>query len=198
MSNNISETAAVNHARFKRTLVVEDDAHLCKALESSLHSYSDEVRVCSSIEEAEKMIADWHPDLMLLDFKLSDGDALELLAEVSQRSPFPVTIAISAYALPEETFQLAHFGVRAFLQKPINLSDLESALKHVSAEAPNLVPHLRNAVGSVGLKEMELCVRQTMLEEALGRVNGSRRGAAKLLHVSRQVIQHVLNKFKNK
>lgn len=195
MSDSASETATDKQKRFKRTLVVEDDPHLCKALTSSLDSYSSEIRVCCTINEAETVIEDWHPDLMFLDFKLSDGIALDLLGKISQRSPYPIIIAISAYALPEETFQLARFGVRTFLQKPINLADLEATLDRVSADIPNLVPHIRTAVGAISLKEVEQCVRQTMLEEALGRVDGSRRGAAKLLQVSRQFIQHVVNKF---
>jgi two-component system, response regulator RegA len=47
-------------------------------------------------------------------------------------------------------------------------------------------------VGRVPLHELEAEVRHAMLGEAIARAEGSRRGAARLLSVSRQLMQHML------
>ncbi|MBK7861855.1 MAG: hypothetical protein IPJ65_25220 [Archangiaceae bacterium] len=59
---------------------------------------------------------------------------------------------------------------------------------------PDLTPHLRAAVGHLPLHQLEEQVRQTMVGEALGATQGSRSGAAKLLRISRQLLQHILKR----
>lgn len=196
MSENPLTPVTNKELFFKSILIIEDDARLSRSLCSAVQDFSEQTHTCSSIEQAKAMLSDCQPEVILLDFKLPDGDAFKLLAEIRHCSPFPAVIAISAYAQPQQTFELAKLGVRAYLQKPIDLADLEKALELVAVCKPDLTPYIRNSVGTVGLKQMETELRQTMLAEALSRSNGSRRGAAKLLRVSRQFVQHVLNKFK--
>lgn len=196
MSEVASKVSKLSNIVLQRILVVEDDSRLSEVLASALSAHADEVRICNTNYDAAKTISDWRPELIVLDFKLSDGDGIKLLTEVSQYAPsFPNIIAISAYARPDEAFNLAQYGVRVFLQKPIDLVELETALKQVLVERPNLDPFIRCSVGHVGIKNLEKSVRQTMMEEALSRANGSRRGAAKILRVSRQFVQHVIKNF---
>ena len=85
--------------------------------------------------------------------------------------------------------------MRSFLPKPLNLAKLDAALDDAIAHAPDLRAQVRAAVGQRPIHELEEEIRLTMLNEALARAKGSRRGAAKLLDVSRQVIQHMLRRF---
>ena len=181
--------------QFSRVLVVEDNVPLRQSLVSALGDCTEDIRSCDTLAETKRILLDWNPQLLLLDFKLPDGNALALLKEISRYSCFPTTVAISAFAEPENAFQLAQLWVRGFLQKPFDLYTFEQSIEMAVGNASTVAPHIRNAVGKVGLKEMERCVRQTMLNEALNRTHGSRRGAAHLLNVSRQFVQHALNKL---
>jgi transcriptional regulator with PAS, ATPase and Fis domain len=62
------------------------------------------------------------------------------------------------------------------------------------SEPPDLAPHLKSAVGLVPIKSVEQTVRSTMVSEALARGGGSRRAAARVLSISRQLLQHILRK----
>ena len=135
--------------------------------------------------------------MLLLDFKLPDGNALDFLKEIADFSPAATTIAISAFAQPEETFALGALGVRAFLRKPFGLQDLKDAVNQAITTAPNPIPHIRGAVGHIGLKEMETKTRVAMVEEAINMCEGNRHYASRKLFVSRQFLQHVLRKFRN-
>lgn len=161
----------------------------------TIDAYAEEVRGCESVTDAKRELSTWEPELLVLDLKLPDGSALDLLTDISQRSPCPKTIAVSAFAKPEDTFELAQLGVRAYLRKPIELNELEAALRLAIEQAPNIAPHIRNAVGTMTLMEVETRVRDTMLAEALGRAKGSRRGASKILGISRQLVQYIVNKI---
>ena len=177
----------------KRVLVVEDDERLSRSMVHSLRMWAEEVRACRTVARAKEILAAWQPNLLVLDFQLPDGNALDCLRDGSLGSATPSTIAVSAFACPEETFALAELGVRAYLHKPIELDELEFALRKALAP-PDLGPHVRNAVGHIGLKDVEASVRETMVEEAISRSQGNRRGAARLLTISRELLQHILRK----
>jgi DNA-binding NtrC family response regulator len=175
-------------------LVVEDDARLCSALASALSSRGFTVDEAGSVKDALEKLARSTPDLLLLDVALPDGRAIDVLSAVAQLSPTPRIIAMSGAAGPDESFALAERGVRAYLSKPINLAELEAAVDRVSSEPPDLIPALKSSVGLVPIKRIEQTVRDTMVKEALARGGGSRRAAARVLSISRQLLQHILRK----
>jgi len=176
----------------QRLLIVEDDHALRRALSAALSPRVGSVTSCGSVREARSALPAFRPDVMVLDVYLPDGTALDVL-EVAQALPaLPIIVAISGQARPEESFLLAQQGVRAFVPKPLDLAALEQALDRVTAEPPDLVPHLRGAVGHAPVRDVESAVRRTMVTEALGRTRGSKSGAAKILRVSRQLLQHMV------
>ncbi len=167
---------------------------MCRTLKRGLRRHCDEVRTAGTARRAISVLRDWQPDLLIIDFRLPDGTAIDVLGSVDGGAPLPRSIAISAYAEPVEAFDLARLGVTTYLTKPVSLSDLDAAIEHTLLEPPNIDPAIRNAVGHFGLKAVEANVRGVMVNEALQRSNGSRRGAARLLSVSRQFLQHTLRR----
>jgi DNA-binding NtrC family response regulator len=181
--------------RLLRALVVEDDASLCRTLVHALAPWASEVRVATTLVEARWQFEEFRPELVVLDFKLPDGTATDVLANVHSVAPLPAIVALSAFADPGDAFALAEVGVRAYLQKPVRLGELNDAIKKALTEPPPLSLSARQAVGHVSLKEAEEALRRTMVKEALERVGGNRRGAARMLGISRELLQHVLRKL---
>src|SRR5262245_13210894 len=179
----------------ERVLLVEGEASLRQTLERALAARFPELRSAGSVAAARALLAEFEPDLVLLDVELGDGTALDVMKAILARETVPLVVAMSGAARPTQSFDLAQLGVRSFLPKPLNLAKLDAALDDAIARAPDLRAQLRSAVGQRPIHELEEEVRQTMLREALARAKGSRRGAAKLLAVSRQVIQHMLRRF---
>ena len=174
---------------------MEDTERLRRTLTEVLRARAAEVVGVGTVAEARDALSALRPDLLVLDFKLPDGSGLEVLEAAASVSPAPVVVAISGTAGPADTFRLAELGVRAYLEKPIALADFERALEQALTRAPDLSPHVRSAVGRVGIKDVEAQVRETMVKEAIARSGGNRRGAARLLRVSRQLLQHMLRKL---
>lgn len=181
----------------QRALIVEDDARLRRSLLTALHPWAAEIRASKNATEAKGQIAQFRPELLVLDFMLPDGTAAELLAATVDDLPLPVIVAISAFAEPRDSFHLAELGVRAYLQKPFTLEAFEQALERALAQPPDLKLPARHAVGFVGLKQAEEELRRTMVAEALERAGGSRRGAARILNISRELLQHVIRKLRD-
>jgi len=173
-------------------LIVEDNASLAQSLAEVLEERDFSVKHGASVRSAKEALQSWVPQLVILDFMLPDGTGLDVLAELAHLRPQPVVVAISGEAGPEESFQLARAGVRCFLRKPFRLQQVRAAVDEALDATPDPTVEARAAVGKVGIKDLEAEIRRAMVGEALARSGGSVRGAAALLGISRQLLQHIL------
>lgn len=180
------------HRQLARLMIVEDNERLRRSLVQTLAGRASEVRSVASVSEATALIRTWQPELIVLDFSLPDGDAFDVLRIVAETEPMPVLVAISGLANPTDSFQLAQLGVRSFVAKPIDPERLDRAIEEALQNAPELMLLVRAAVGHRSVHEVEAQVRATMVSEALARTHGSRSRAARLLSISRQLLQHIL------
>jgi DNA-binding NtrC family response regulator len=179
---------------FRAILIVEDSPHLTRSLATALGERAETVHCCETVQEARWSLAAVVPDLILLDFDLPDGNAFDVLRLLESVSPTPAVIGMSGVACPEDAFQLAEWGVMAYLRKPFDLARLGETLSTVVGRPPNIAPLVRRLVGHASIPAVERDVRAIMVNEALARSQGSRRGAAKLLAISRQMLQHILRR----
>jgi DNA-binding NtrC family response regulator len=176
-----------------RVAVIEDDDSLRNAVARIIRSWGAEVVVASSAAEAHTLLAEPPPPkLILIDVRLPDGSALPVIELASGLSPAPVIVAMSGKASPDEAFQLAKRGVRKYLPKPFSIEELTAAVEAAKSEAPQLEPTISAWVGRVPMKELQHEVRRVMVKEALAQTEGSRSGAARLLHVTRQAVQQIV------
>jgi DNA-binding NtrC family response regulator len=178
----------------ERVLVVDDCPRLQRSLCAALADSYPDVRACGSVAEADAVLAAWWPDLVLLDIVLPDGDALQVVERLARQLPAPVVVAMTGAAGPAQAFELAAHGVQGFLDKPLDLARVHAAIERALTATPAIAPALRLTVGHRSLAEVETEVRAVMIDEALARAGGSRRGAARLLEMSRQLLQHALRR----
>lgn len=105
----------------KRILVVEDrsdDRYLMRWL---LDGMDLEVREAADGDAALAAVAEWPPDLVLLDFGLPDMDGLELLKRLRAApgaAHMPI-VAVTARVLPEEREMALSSGCNAYVPKPV-------------------------------------------------------------------------------
>ena len=185
---------AQSAARISKLLVVDADIPLSKAIGAALGDQVEEIRLCSDARSAIVLLGHFSPDVLLLDLSLPDGDAFDVLDFVQARSPTPLVIVISGTASPDASFQLARRGVYDFLTKPFDMKELWAAIEAAGAHPVDLTPHVRLMVGQRPIHEVESEVRKTMVDEALARSRGNRRAAAKILRISRQLLQHIIRR----
>lgn len=178
----------------ERVLVVEDDPALSRSLQRALAERFSEVRVARTRAEAAAMLRASPPDLLLLDVVLPDGTAADVLRDAVRCRPIPTMVAMSGEASSEQSFELAQLGVRGYVSKPLTAETLGRTIDEALKSAPILEPTLRATVGQRSLREVEREVRATMVSEALARSRDNRRGAARLLSISRQMLQHILRR----
>lgn len=174
-----------------RVLIVEDDPALRHALARVATRWGSEVLHASNAREGIAML-EADPRLLIIDLRLPDGDAFDVVEPAMRRRPSPTVVAMSGLASPEETFRLAQAGVRAFLRKPMGVPDLVEAVEAALREAPSLELFAAASVGRRPMRALQGELRKVMVDQALAMSNGSRAGAARLLAVSRQAVQQIV------
>jgi len=182
-----SQTLSLGHV-----LIIDDCPHLTQQLQAITEPKAQSVTVCASIDEARKALQICTPHVVLLDYRLPDGTALDLLDDLNALRPKPIILGLSGTASPGETFRLARGGVSRFLTKPFGSDDLFRELHQAFTTPPDIKPQLSDLVGHVSIKQAERMVRTTMVDEALAKSDGSMRGASRLLGISRQMLQQVM------
>lgn len=114
-----------------RVFIVDDEIEACKNLKNILLSYIDEhieiAGMAHNTKDAERLIHETNPDVVLLDINMPNENAFEFLERIH-----PVSFEIIFVTAYDE------FGVKAFklnaidyVLKPINIYDLKAAIRKV-------------------------------------------------------------------
>ena len=107
-----------------RVLVVDDEDGIRFALRDFLESNGFSVEEAGNCADAEKVFRATRPDAALLDFRLPDGNALDLIPRLkAQDSTVPV-IVLTAHASIDLAVRAIQQGAEQFLTKPVELPAL--------------------------------------------------------------------------
>lgn len=129
-------------------------------------------------------------DAAFLFSTLPDQLALRVAQTSARVYPSPIVVIVSEGPHPD-LFALGQAGARANLNWPATADEVSRCL-NAQRSADGLELGVRQLVGRVGVKDAQDWVRKIMLRQALEASQGSRRGAARLLGVTRPAIQRML------
>ncbi len=110
-------------------LLVEDDTNTRFGLAEILTSEGYDVVLAEDAEEALEKV-DWETDLLLSDLQLPGISGLALWNQARQRYLELVSIIMTAFNTPENKLQAEDSGVFSFLNKPLNIDQLLSAIEN--------------------------------------------------------------------
>lgn len=126
-----------------RILVVEDETVIRRFIKKTVAGYGADVLEAGTLREAREQNTLWHPDLIVLDLGLPDGDGKQLIQDtraVGSDIPF---IILSARDQESDKVEALLAGADDYLTKPFGIAELlariEAALrrsKQSNADAP--------------------------------------------------------------
>lgn len=128
-------------------LIVDDEDNSREFIGSFLTSQGYEVIGVPTLEEARDVIRRGNADIILLDVQLPDGYGPDLLEETTRLPMRPPIIIITGFGDIEMAVEAMKNGAHDFLQKPIQLAQLEkSILRAIEIVAMRReLAHLRQA-----------------------------------------------------
>jgi diguanylate cyclase (GGDEF)-like protein len=114
-------------------LIVEDDQELAAGLSIEANSWGMQVEVIHDLTEARSIIATNPPDLVLLDlvFPEVSESGLDLLQELSAKTPPIPTIILTFRDNFPQRLEVARLGACGFLSKPVAPSQVMQVVSQV-------------------------------------------------------------------
>ena len=118
-----------------KVLTVDDQQDTRELLAVALGRYGADVRASDSASSALKMIKEWKPHVVVSDIGLPDVDGYDFMRQLRQlegkgeRIP---AIAVTGYAGAVDESKALDAGYEVHLSKPIELSELASAIARLS------------------------------------------------------------------
>jgi len=126
-----ASVALSNEYAWLKVLVVDDDELVRNSTSGLLASWGCQTQVAGSLAEVRLIPADCRFDLIVCDYRLPDGDGLELAGHIDAHcADKPAFILISGDTSPEVLQRVASRGYH-LLHKPVRPAKLRSMLSFV-------------------------------------------------------------------
>ncbi len=118
----------------KRVLVVDDEPRVREVVATYLQRDGYEVEVAVDGEDARRSLADFGPDLVVLDVMLPAGSGLEILREIRRNGELPV-ILLTARAEEADRVAGLELGADDYVVKPFSPRELTARVRSVLRRA---------------------------------------------------------------
>ena len=113
-----------------KILVVDDEKMIRWSLGEALRGWGYEPIQAETASAGLAALDAEQPAAILLDINLPDGSGLEVLRQIRHRQSDAVVIMITANVLVDETIAALRGGAYDFIGKPINLEELQVAIRN--------------------------------------------------------------------
>jgi DNA-binding NtrC family response regulator len=128
----------------RRILLVEDDEELRYAYATHLAANGFVVEEAGDLAAAYKRFAATRPDVVVLDFRLPDGTALDLLSKFREMEPTVPIVVLTGYGSMELGVTLIRSGAEQCLAKPVEASALLMIVHKLLEHSRNQQKQLAN------------------------------------------------------
>lgn len=181
-----------------RYYIVDDEIGIVKALENIVESrgLGETAGYETDPENAIKDILMLNPDIVLADLLMSKMDGIELVEKVKAQRPTIAFIMISKVLDKHMIGQAYQAGVEFFINKPINIIEVEKVLGHVAEKirVSNLVTNIKDMCGASEAQTLPAEKQEDNLYEInllLGNLGMlGEKGTADILRVCQYLIEH--------
>ncbi|MEQ1506452.1 MAG: response regulator, partial [Myxococcota bacterium] len=128
-----------------RVLVVDDEADVREAVSRMLVQRGAQVTALASGREVERVLAEFRPDVLLVDISMPDEDGYGLIRRVRSLPPGAgggtPALSLTAHARDADRARALAAGFQGHLAKPVDLGGLVAAIRAqvragAAAEAP--------------------------------------------------------------
>ena len=112
-----------------RILIVEDEVTLNKTIAEGLMEFGYQTDTSESFKDAEYYIGIRNYDLVLTDWMLADGNGIDLIALVKQKSARTSVVVLSAKDDKESEIKALRAGADDFIKTPFDFDVLVARLE---------------------------------------------------------------------
>jgi len=114
----------------KRVLVIDDDVDFADSLSDVLSMHGFEVKTVHNAETAIERVAEWRPQVALVDNHLGPTHGVDLIPQLKEKSPEIICVMITAYSAIDAAIQSVRAGASDYLRKPVSPQEIVYSLNN--------------------------------------------------------------------
>ncbi len=111
-----------------KVLIVDDEVDICYFLSRNLIKRNFTTSFTYTLLDAEKILDDDTPSILLLDNHLPDGRGINFINKVKSKYPDLKVVVISAHDSPQDRIKAYSNGASYFLSKPFTLTEINNVI----------------------------------------------------------------------
>jgi PAS domain S-box-containing protein len=115
-------------------LYAEDKASIRKAYSALLKNMAETLHVAANGKEGLALYKKHRPDLVITDLNMPEMDGLAMIAEIRRKDPGTRIMIMTAHDARENFMHAIRYGVRSYLLKPVEHSELEKQVRELGRE----------------------------------------------------------------
>jgi DNA-binding NarL/FixJ family response regulator len=187
-----------------RVLIVEDHAMIAHGLKAALDGVDDfeVVGLANTVEDGDRMAARLEPDVVVLDYRLPDGEAPEAIARIADSQPGARVLVLTAASDQRSVLRAIEAGAAGYLLKDQPITDLVAGIRAVragnTAVSPTVLPELLARLGPAQAGPTTMTRREIEVLQLLDD-GGTNSEVADKLHLSvntvRNHVQNILSRL---
>jgi len=147
--------------RGAKSLVVDDEPAIIRAVETNLRRHDLQVVTAGTVADALERYDATHPDLVLLDLGLPGADGKDVIRAIRGRAATPI-IVLSAREADHDKVEALDLGADDYLTKPFSVDELLArvrvALRHSAKPVRGAEPVFRTGALEVDLERRQVRV----------------------------------------
>jgi DNA-binding NarL/FixJ family response regulator len=128
-------TLRVIYSEVISVAVIEDNRLVREGITALLSKTGDLTVVAGASVPDMTLLKSAHPDVVLLDLGLRNGDSLRIAMNVRSEFPSAKVIVMDLLPIQEEIVEFVNVGVSGFIMKDASLEDLVSTIRAVAGGA---------------------------------------------------------------
>jgi DNA-binding response OmpR family regulator len=132
-----------------KILAVDDDRDILKVLKANLELHDYEVDTADCWEKAQELLSERHPDLIILDVMLPDGDGMEICRDLRNDLPETPIIMLTAKDKVSDKVIGLESGADDYVVKPFETIELLARIKACLRRSIPPVKEGRAVIGNI-------------------------------------------------
>lgn len=112
-----------------RILIIEDEVTLNKTLAEGLNEFNYQTDVAENLKDGEYYISIRNYDLVMIDWMLPDGNGLDIIPHIKNKSPRTAVVVVSARDDKESEIEALRAGADDFIRKPFDFDVLVARIE---------------------------------------------------------------------
>ncbi len=117
----------------KTILIVDDQAAIRFALRSFLETFGYAIEEAGDCRQAMASLEATRPAVIVLDYELPDGEAIDLIPQLKDVDPDVPIIILTGHGTIERAVSAVKLGAEQFLTKPVELPALRTMIERAIA-----------------------------------------------------------------